>query len=76
MGCMGNGPQESITRKFLRRAGACWNRILRTLESIAAASASPLTTASMEFRWDPEQNTLSKKLSSAPDSASLFRRLY
>jgi len=46
------------------------------LESIAAASASPLTTASMEFRWDPEQNTLSKKLSSAPDSASLFRRLY
>ena len=55
--------------------GASRKCILKTLESIAAASALPLRTASIEFRWDPEQSMLSKKLSSAPDSASLFKRL-
>ena len=35
---------------LLRRAGTSRNRILKTLGSIAAASASPLRTASIEFR--------------------------
>ena len=37
-------------RNLLRRAGASRCRILKTFESIAAASASPLRTASMESR--------------------------
>jgi hypothetical protein len=49
--------------------------MFKTFESMAAASASPRTTDSMEFRCDPERNTRPKKLSSASISASLYRRL-
>jgi hypothetical protein len=74
-GCIGNGPQDSITRNFWRSPGTSPSRRLKTFESMAAASASPRTTASMEFRCEPEQNTRPKIPSSAPIAASLFRRL-
>jgi hypothetical protein len=72
---MGNGPQDSITRNLSRRSGFSLSRMFNTFESMAAASASPRTTASMEFRWDPEEKMRPKYPSSSPTSASLFSRL-